>query len=330
MDDFTLADERAFVAADPRMDCHEVVVDLASGFLSTCVVVIREGRSLSPSFREANGLAGAQGRIALLGGGLARGICAVGGNGQRTDSALEQLFASAHEVARAAGARPFGVFVPDPVVVPVAKAIGAEAQRTPMNKWSTLNVAGVGGLAQFVSSREPRKVRQTWARDLRAWESLGASAIFERATAQHAAEAAALVSQVSARNGSSEHEKLAAWRLTTMLSRPGEHHICLAVDEATGRTIGHTFVRQNCGTLDVHTVGIPDDYHSRRDLYQSLAYLLPLQLGLSLGVERIDYGIGHPDPKKLRGCDQLGLWAITPGAHKESESALDQTGDMIR
>jgi hypothetical protein len=119
------------------------------------------------------------------------------------------------------------------------------------------------------------------------------------------------VADVSRRNGMDEPVQLTRWRLRSYRKRPGSHRLIRTW--AGGEVVGYTVCRTWDRIFDAHTVGISMDGPHRRSVYHYAGYLAPLAEAVAAGMERLDLGLAHEQPKVARGCVAQPMWMVDYG-----------------
>jgi len=218
--------------------------------------------------------------------------------------ALRPLVDAAVATARASARLPVAFGVPS-AQLPAFVSLTAR----PSTIWSTLRIGGADE-AGFLHAA-PRRVRQTWARDLRDHAALDLA--FDRVplTATLLDEAGALFAAVQQRNGVRTLPELAAYQVQRWAAGVDGDVFCWTARDAGAALRGVAVMRTTPErALDVYEVGLDCDPGIRRALYSSMVFVLPLREALRTEIRVIDYGTGHPRPKLLRGCVGEQLWHL--------------------
>jgi hypothetical protein len=301
-DAFAMTDDKAICALDVRLDYFEVQSRRGRGRGRLPVVVIKQVASLNDDYRRYVGLAGHDGSVALIGGGLGRmrsGSSLAGiADDERRDLLAALVAEAVDRAARTADAvvSPFLTATDLPAYVDAAPSASVRQHGV----WCTLEIGEVVDLAGFVQQLPGRRRRQ-WSRDIRQAEALGLRHDVVPLSAESIAEAAAGIANVSARNDMSESSDLVTWRINNFHRRPGKHFFVRTWWQ--GRVVAHILCRTLDDAVDAHTIGISDmPGLDHRAVYHFASLQGPLQVAVDMGARRLELGIGHEEPKLCRGC----------------------------
>lgn len=309
---FVIADERAVCSMDSRVDHAELSVDTESGSGALSLVTVNDVGSFSLEYRSQLGLTGLAGPVALVGGGLGQlraGVWTSSASPTGRLSIITELVRRALNEARRRGARPVSPFVGETDLSAFRAALPS-SQVQARASWCSLPVRGAQDLDQLIE-RQERKPRQTWHRDQRDAERLGLVHDVVPLDDEQVNAAAPFVGDVSRRNGMDEPVQLTRWRLRSYRKRPGSHRLIRTW--AGGEVVGYTVCRTWDRIFDAHTVGIGMDGPDRRSVYHYAGYLAPLAEAVTEGMERLDLGLAHEQPKIARGCVAQPMWMVDYG-----------------
>ncbi|MEU0397750.1 hypothetical protein ABZ208_34325 [Streptomyces sp. NPDC006208] len=293
-------DEAAIAAIDARGAFDETVFrDGPQTLGGLAVVRFDRIEVLSRASRRELGLDGLTGPVTLVGGGQAQWQSAVWTvPGAPRAEVVRNLVSRAVVHCRQDGSTPVALFVRPQDEAAFAAGFDGMAVARPAEPCALLELPANTTTDGFIAGLPDRKVRQNWNRDLRDRRDLGLECSVVDLTPEVARAAAEGVAHVRAGNGTPDHPRIAAWRLTESRRRPGEHRVIRLSQD--GVPVSHIFVTLLGDYMSVHALSLGVHPH-RRTLYHQ-TFLNSVDLACAMGVRTVVFGQGHLMPKVARGC----------------------------
>lgn len=224
----------------------------------------------------------------------------------RRYAVLAALYRQSARVAKDLGRQALALFVPEDQADVAGRALDPVPGRVPAPPRAHLvGLDQYRDLQDYVEA-QTKPVRHTLRRDHRRLATRDVE-VEDPARLSTLVDASELIVQVKANNGIRDAARLTRMRLRAeygeLLEAKGpESYVAWCLRSSTGSLVGYSLAAVDGRDMCMIEIGLSDDSPTRGDDYVLLEVYAPLQYGLQRGIESIDLGGGHLDPKLSRGA----------------------------
>lgn len=228
-------------------------------------------------------------------------------DGPNEEHLVEAVFARTVQYVSNLERRPVALFVPEgqrnvleasPARPSAVRPASPNARLEGISKFSDWE--------QFAQSHS-KAVRHTLRRDYRRLAARQVS-VERPATLATLLDSADLIAQVKRRNGIDDSARLTQMRLRAEYgaefgeASSSDEYVAWVLPGEDGQPIGYCLAAISVGHMSMIEIGLADDSPTRRDDYLLLEVFAPVQHAIERGIDMINLGPGHLEPKLARGA----------------------------